>query len=137
MRSILYIIAVILIIGWAVGTFAYAASGLIHVLLVIALISIILGFLRRDNIRNKNSCPDFLLPVLVQGLLLMNKLITFLVVVKLYIRANSSNLVSFTESRVLRFEGGVSPPVVLSTVTSLFEAFQKVKGSDQRKFISG
>jgi membrane-associated protease RseP (regulator of RpoE activity) len=49
MRSILYIIAVILIIGWAVGTFAYAASGLIHVLLVIALISIILGFLRRDN----------------------------------------------------------------------------------------
>jgi Family of unknown function (DUF5670) len=49
MRSILYIIAVILIIGWAIGTFAYAASGLIHILLVIAVISLILGFLRRDT----------------------------------------------------------------------------------------
>ena len=49
MSSILYIIAVILIIGWAIGTFAYAAGSLIHVLLVIAVISIILGFLRRDR----------------------------------------------------------------------------------------
>jgi len=49
MRSLLYIVAVILIIGWAVGTFAYAAGGLIHVLLVIAIISLILGFLRRDT----------------------------------------------------------------------------------------
>jgi hypothetical protein len=50
MRSLLYIIAVILIIGWAIGTFAYAAGGLIHILLVIALISLILGFLRRDTV---------------------------------------------------------------------------------------
>jgi Family of unknown function (DUF5670) len=49
MRSILYIIAVILIIGWAIGTFAYAATGLIHILLVIAIIALILGFLRRDT----------------------------------------------------------------------------------------
>jgi membrane-associated protease RseP (regulator of RpoE activity) len=49
MRSILYIIAVILIIGWAIGTFAYAAGGLIHILLVIAVISVILGFLRKDT----------------------------------------------------------------------------------------
>jgi hypothetical protein len=49
MRSILYIVAVILVIGWAIGTFAYAASGLIHILLVIAVISVILGFLRRDT----------------------------------------------------------------------------------------
>jgi hypothetical protein len=49
MRSLLYIIAVILIIGWAIGTFAYSAGGLIHVLLVIAIIAIILGFLRRDT----------------------------------------------------------------------------------------
>jgi hypothetical protein len=49
MRSLLYIIAVILIIGWAIGTFAYAASGLIHILLVIAIISLVLGFLRRDT----------------------------------------------------------------------------------------
>jgi membrane-associated protease RseP (regulator of RpoE activity) len=49
MRSLLYIVAVILIIGWAIGTFAYAASGLIHVLLVIAIISLVLGILRRDT----------------------------------------------------------------------------------------
>jgi len=49
MSSLLYIIAVILIIGWAIGTFAYAAGSLIHILLVIAVISIILGFLRRDR----------------------------------------------------------------------------------------
>jgi len=50
MRSILYIIAVILIIGWAIGTFAYAAGGLIHILLVIAVIALILGFIRRDTV---------------------------------------------------------------------------------------
>lgn len=49
MRSILYIIAVILVIGWAIGTFAYAAGSLIHVLLVIAIIAVILGLLRRDT----------------------------------------------------------------------------------------
>ena len=49
MRSLLYIIAVILVIGWAIGTFAYAASGLIHILLVIAIIAFVLGFLRRDT----------------------------------------------------------------------------------------
>jgi hypothetical protein len=50
MRSILYIVAVILIIGWAIGTFAYAAGGLIHILLVIAVIALILGFIRRDPV---------------------------------------------------------------------------------------
>ncbi|MBB6107713.1 hypothetical protein SAMN05421821_101371 [Mucilaginibacter lappiensis] len=49
MRSILYIIAVILVIGWAIGTFAYAAGGLIHILLVIAVISLLLGILRKDT----------------------------------------------------------------------------------------
>jgi hypothetical protein len=49
MRSLLYIVAVILIIGWAIGTFAYAAGGLIHILLVIAIIALVLGFLRRDT----------------------------------------------------------------------------------------
>ncbi|HEY8783772.1 MAG TPA: lmo0937 family membrane protein [Mucilaginibacter sp.] len=50
MRSILYIVAVILIIGWAIGTFAYAAGGLIHILLVIAIIALVFGFLRRDTV---------------------------------------------------------------------------------------
>jgi hypothetical protein len=49
MRSILYIIAVVLVIGWAIGTFAYAAGGLIHILLVIAIIAFVLGLLRRDT----------------------------------------------------------------------------------------
>ncbi len=47
MRGLLYIIAVILIIGWALGVFFYSATGLIHVLLVIAIIAIILGVIRR------------------------------------------------------------------------------------------
>lgn len=42
MSSLLYIIAIILIIGWAVGVFAYSATGLIHVLLVIAVVAILL-----------------------------------------------------------------------------------------------
>jgi len=41
MSSILYLVAVILVIGWAVGVFAYSAGGLIHALLVIAVIAII------------------------------------------------------------------------------------------------
>lgn len=47
MRGLLYIIAVILIIGWALGVFMYSATGLIHVLLVIAIIALILGLIRR------------------------------------------------------------------------------------------
>jgi hypothetical protein len=49
MGAILYIIAVILIIGWAIGTFAYAAGSLIHILLVIAVIALVMGFLRKDT----------------------------------------------------------------------------------------
>ena len=49
MNSLLYIIAVILIIGWALGVFVYSAAGLIHVLLVLAIIAIILGLLRRPT----------------------------------------------------------------------------------------
>jgi len=46
MRSLLYLIAVILVIGWALGFFYYSAGGLIHVLLVIAIIAIILAVIR-------------------------------------------------------------------------------------------
>jgi Family of unknown function (DUF5670) len=41
MGNLLYIIAVILIIGWAIGFIGYQAGGLIHILLVIAIIAII------------------------------------------------------------------------------------------------
>lgn len=50
MGNLLYIIAVILIIGWAVGFFAYSAGGIIHVLLVIAVIAIILRLIRGNSI---------------------------------------------------------------------------------------
>ena len=49
MNSLLYIIAVILIIGWVLGVFVYSATGLIHVLLVIAVISLLLGLIRRPG----------------------------------------------------------------------------------------
>ncbi len=47
MRGLLYIIAVILIIGWALGFFYYSAGGVIHILLVIAIIALLLGIIRR------------------------------------------------------------------------------------------
>lgn len=46
MNNLLYLVAVILVIGWAIGVFAYSANGIIHVLLVIAAISIILNIIR-------------------------------------------------------------------------------------------
>jgi hypothetical protein len=49
MRSLLYIVAVILVIGWAIGVFAYSAGGIIHVLLVIAVIALIIGLIRGDT----------------------------------------------------------------------------------------
>lgn len=42
MRSLLYIIAVILVIAWLIGFVGYSAGGLIHVLLVIAVIAILI-----------------------------------------------------------------------------------------------
>jgi hypothetical protein len=47
MRGLLYIIAVILVIGWAIGFFAYSAPSIIHILLVIAIIALLLGVIRR------------------------------------------------------------------------------------------
>ena len=50
MSNILYLIAVILIIGWAVGFFAYSAGGIIHVLLVIAVIAVLLNVIRGSRV---------------------------------------------------------------------------------------
>lgn len=46
MGGLLYIIAVILIIAWAIGFFAYGAGGIIHILLVIAIVAILLRVIR-------------------------------------------------------------------------------------------
>jgi hypothetical protein len=48
MGNLLYVIAVILVIGWAIGFFGYAAGGLIHILLVIAVVLVLLKFIRRE-----------------------------------------------------------------------------------------
>ncbi|MCF1715205.1 MULTISPECIES: lmo0937 family membrane protein [Flavihumibacter] len=50
MRSILYLVAVVLIIGWLLGFFVYSATGLIHILLVLAVVSILLSFIRRGEV---------------------------------------------------------------------------------------
>jgi uncharacterized membrane protein YtjA (UPF0391 family) len=42
MGNLLYVLAVILIIAWIIGFVGYSAGGIIHVLLVIALIAILL-----------------------------------------------------------------------------------------------
>ncbi len=42
MGNLLYLVAVILIIAWAIGFVGYSAGGLIHILLVIAVIVILL-----------------------------------------------------------------------------------------------
>jgi hypothetical protein len=41
MGNLLYVIAVILIIAWAIGFIGYSVGGIIHVLLVIAVIAIL------------------------------------------------------------------------------------------------
>lgn len=47
MRSLLFLVAIILVIGWLLGVFVYTAKGLIHILLVLAVISLLLGIIRR------------------------------------------------------------------------------------------
>jgi Family of unknown function (DUF5670) len=42
MGNLLYLIAVILVIAWAIGFLGYHAGGLIHILLVIAIIAVLL-----------------------------------------------------------------------------------------------
>ncbi|MBC8034395.1 MAG: lmo0937 family membrane protein [Chitinophagaceae bacterium] len=46
MGNLLYLVAVILIIAWAIGFLGYNAGGVIHILLVIAVIAILLRVIR-------------------------------------------------------------------------------------------
>ncbi len=50
MNNLLYGLAVILIIVWAIGYLGYGLGGLIHILLVIALISIILRVIQGQKV---------------------------------------------------------------------------------------
>jgi predicted ferric reductase len=49
MGNLLYTIAVILIIIWAIGFFAYNLGSIIHILLVIAIIAIILRIIKGNK----------------------------------------------------------------------------------------
>jgi hypothetical protein len=46
MGSLLYIIAVVLIIAWAIGFFAFSAGGIIHILLIIAVIAVLIRIIQ-------------------------------------------------------------------------------------------
>ncbi|MGM0408205.1 MAG: lmo0937 family membrane protein [Bacteroidota bacterium] len=50
MGNLLYIIAVILLIAWAIGFIGYNAGGIIHILLVIAIIAVILRLIQGKKI---------------------------------------------------------------------------------------
>lgn len=51
MGNLLYIIAVLLIIAWLIGFVAFSVGGLLHLLLVIAVIAILLRLIQgRKNI---------------------------------------------------------------------------------------
>jgi hypothetical protein len=50
MGNLLYVVAVFLIIGWLIGFIGFNAGGLIHILLVIAVIAIILRVIQGKKI---------------------------------------------------------------------------------------
>ena len=50
MGNLLYVIAVILVIAWAIGFLGYHAGGVIHILLVIAIIAILLRVIRGGSV---------------------------------------------------------------------------------------
>jgi Family of unknown function (DUF5670) len=50
MGNLLYTIAIIFIIFWAIGFFAYSAGAVIHILLVIAVIAILLRLIQGKKV---------------------------------------------------------------------------------------
>jgi len=50
MGNLLYTIAIILIIFWAIGFFAYSAGAIIHILLVIAIIAVLLRLIQGKKV---------------------------------------------------------------------------------------
>lgn len=50
MGNLLYFVAVILIISWAIGFLGYGAGGLIHILLIIAMIAVILRLIQGKKV---------------------------------------------------------------------------------------
>ena len=50
MKDLLYVIAVILLIAWAVGFLGFQAGGIIHILLVIAVIAVLIRVIQGRRI---------------------------------------------------------------------------------------
>lgn len=50
MRNLLYTIAVLCVIAWALGFFFFSVGALVHTLLVIAVISLLLGLIRKGGL---------------------------------------------------------------------------------------
>ncbi len=50
MSDLLYVLAVILIIGWLLGFFVFSAGSIIHLLLVVAVIAILLRLIRGRSV---------------------------------------------------------------------------------------
>ncbi len=52
MGNLLYIIAVVLLVAWAIGFLGYNAGGIIHILLVIAVIAVLIRIISGNKILN-------------------------------------------------------------------------------------
>jgi len=50
MNNLLYSVAVILVILWAIGYFGYHTGGIIHILLVIAVVAVLLRIISGNKI---------------------------------------------------------------------------------------
>ena len=50
MNNLLYLLAVLLIVFWALGFFVYNTGGLIHILLVIAVIAVLLRIINGKSV---------------------------------------------------------------------------------------
>jgi hypothetical protein len=50
MGNLLYIIAAILVIGWLVGFVGFHANGIIHILLVLAVVAVLLRLIRGEKV---------------------------------------------------------------------------------------
>jgi hypothetical protein len=49
MSNLLYVIAVILLIGWVLGAFVFTVGKIIHILLVLAIIAILIRVIKGDS----------------------------------------------------------------------------------------
>ena len=50
MNNLLYIIALILLIGWFLGAFVFSVGKIIHLLLVLAIVAVLLRVIRGERV---------------------------------------------------------------------------------------